>query len=259
MLNRPHEDILNDYQLNGFVCIPQFFSKNRLTQLISGLTRVLNFIHAYPHKNNTFYFRGTRIVFEEKILHRIVWAQAMEPIFHQINLNKDYLDLIKVLLFQTTEIKKLENMKIQQIINQLHIKQPGDGVSFRFHQDAENRSYGTSMWNDRLQNGSFIQTAVALSNMTEKSGPLEFYRGSHAEGYIQLDKDNNKLKQIEGKYEKVIINAYQGDLILFHPFCIHGSHPNKSEENRSLFINGYCPIDVNAKQYPGCGKGRYLV
>lgn len=258
MLDRPLQDLLHDYQTNGFVCIPQFFSNDLLNQLIKGLNRVLKFIEHYPHKKKTFYFRGTRVVFEQNVLHRMVWAQAMEPVFHQVNLNQDYLTLIKSLLFQDADLKNIEALKIQQIINQLHIKQPGDGVSFRFHQDAENRCYGTSMWNDRLQNGSFIQTAVALSNMTEKSGPLEFYRGSQVEGYIQLDKDINRLKQVEGKYEKVMINAFQGDLILFHPFCIHGSHPNKSEENRSLFINGYCPLDVNAKQYPGCGKGRYL-
>jgi hypothetical protein len=56
---------------------------------------------------------------------------------------------------------------MDQIINQAHFKMPGDGVAFEWHQDSQNRRYGTELWTDGgAPHGAYIQTLTAVDEVT---------------------------------------------------------------------------------------------
>lgn len=251
-----HEEDLtklkSDFQQNGFVVVPSFLASHQVQELNDSLNRVLHYLKSDHSIKQTHFYRGTRIVYEQDKLHRIVWAQGMEHSFALTTSKQRMNGLVNALLDQDYEAPLI------QIINQLHIKSPGDGVQFRYHQDAENRMFGTELWDDILDNGSFIQTILALGPLNEANGTLKFLVGSHKEGYLNLKSTPEKLQGLSGRYKEFAITAAAGDLVLFHPFCIHGSSENRSQELRKVFINGFCPPGANKRNYPGCGLGLKL-
>jgi phytanoyl-CoA hydroxylase len=240
------------FEKNGFALISGFLNQKEISSLNLAINRVLSYTGDPNTPKETHFYRGSRIVFQNDVLHRIVWAQGLEANFSLASRLKEIKTIINSLLNIPAD------SPLDQIINQLHLKAPNDGVSFHFHQDAENRSYGTPLWKDVLQNGSFIQTVLALGPLNEENGTLRFLPGSHKEGYIDLPNSPDKLNQMKNKYGEVTIECEAGDLVLFHPFCIHGSDTNKSQEIRKVFINGFCPPKANRKHYPGCGVGKRI-
>ena len=49
-----------------------------------------------------------------------------------------------------------------------------------------------------------------------------------------------------------------GSVLVFGPYAIHRSLPNRSAVPRRVFINGYASPGANARVYPGEGAGRTL-
>ena len=152
----------------------------------------------------------------------------------------------------------LESTKLQQLINQVHFKLPGDGVAFAWHQDAQHRRYGTDLWTDINGRGSFVEMATLLDDNTADNGPLQFVRHSCRLGALPLDADGNlPLKYVVADRVEAAI-APAGSVILFGPFAIHGSSPNLSQRKRRLLLNGFCVPGANRRVYPGDGAGRLL-
>ncbi len=238
---------LTEFDLKGYLIIENVFSTEEVQMILGSVDKVFNEI-VVPSKKETFFERGSRIVFQNNNLHRIVWCGALDPIFTEVGKDPRIINPVSQILGNSTELV--------QLINQLHFKLPMDGVAFDYHQDAQHRSYGTDYWNDILGNGSFIQTALVLDPMTKENGPLEFFEASHKEGYLGgMDFITSKVLN---KYDKVVLELSPGSLALFHPFVIHGSSENKSSSSRRILINGYTVPGVNSFEYPGCGKGQLI-
>ena len=49
-----------------------------------------------------------------------------------------------------------------------------------------------------------------------------------------------------------------GSVLVFGPYAIHRSLPNRSGVPRRVFINGYAYPGANARVYPGEAAGRTL-
>lgn len=244
--------MLEKFTKDGLVLIPNFFKKEEIVLLDEATNRILDYTHNPSSKKETHFHQGTRIVYQNGILQRVVWAQGMEEVFN--------------ITYKLIEIKSIINQLFQlshdsplvQIINQLHLKVPNDGTSYHFHQDAENRRYGTSAWRDVLKNGSFLQTVVALGPLDKENGTLKFLPGSHHEGFLNLSQNPGKIEEMKEKYGEYVLECKAGDMVVFHPFCIHGSGMNRSSSVRKVFINGFCPPRANLRHYPGCGVGKYI-
>lgn len=242
----------HQFEKDGFVLIPNFLNQKEINSLENAMQRILNYTNHPKSPKETHFYHGTRIVYQKGVLHRIVWAQGMEESFSLTSKQREIKSIINELFEVPVEDTFL------QIINQLHLKAPGDGVSFQFHQDAENRRFGTSEWHDVLKNGSFIQTVLALGPLNKENGTLRFLPGSHKEGFLDLPNHPKKIDEMKKKYGEFCLECQAGDMVLFHPFSIHGSDANKSNSIRKVFINGYCPPKANLKHYPGCGVGKYI-
>ncbi len=167
----------------------------------------------------------------------VKWGSALHEGLNQIRTSPRLLEIVMALL----------GPDLRQITNQMHYKNPGDGVSFQMHQDCVFRK-PDSDYRD-LYHG-FLQAAIAVDPSTRENGCLQFIPGSHVSGKSLLD----------GGYEGWEANAHNaavlerlpapvdaimrpGDVALWNPFTIHGSLPNTSRISRRVYINGFARSD----------------
>jgi ectoine hydroxylase-related dioxygenase (phytanoyl-CoA dioxygenase family) len=132
---------------------------------------------------------------------------------------------------------------LRQITNQMHWKNPGDGVSFQMHQDCTFRKPDAAY---RDLYGGFLQTAIAVDSATDQNGCLQLVPTSHRErkallegGYEGWDSNGANQKVLE-RFPPAENGLMQpGDVLFWNPFTIHGSRPNQSTHSRRVYINGF--------------------
>lgn len=235
-----------EYLSHGFVLVPQVFTPAEITEMVQATEELLKAAQSLKHQ--TQIFKGSRFVFENQALHRVVWAGAYESTL--LNFGADQRILTPV-----SEI--LNSSDMDQLINQIHFKMPGDDIEFEWHQDSQHRGYGTADWTDVNGQGSYVQTLTALDAVTADKGPVRFIPGSHLKGHQSL----NLISDLETHFKNepyVDVLMQPGDLVLFSPYVIHSSQKNVSTTPRRVFINGYAYPGANHKIYPGEGSGRRL-
>lgn len=252
----------------GYVVIEDLFRPDEVAQMAAAFDRMEQVARQLKEPQE---IEGTVFVVEAKEtlrIHRIQWVGSIEPILRQVGEDQRLLQLAS---------QVLGSRSMNHLINQAHYKLPGDQVAFPWHQDSQFRRYGTELWEDKNQRGSFVQIAIAIDPMTDDNGPLQFIPGSCKLGHLGLDKmlqaaDEEvprdgytvKYELPEGLQEKVraedavSMTLSQGSAVMFGPYTIHRSLPNRSNRPRRVLINGYAYPGANARTYPGNGAGRLL-
>ncbi|CAN5912456.1 hypothetical protein BH11MYX2_BH11MYX2_02420 [soil metagenome] len=181
-----------------------------------------------------------------KVVQRVVWAGGAEPVL--LKLSEDERLVAPALELLGTD-------RCEQLLCQAHYKMPNDGVAFDWHQDIQHRDKGNDTWRDVTGRGSFVQTILLVDDMTIQNGPLEFLPSSA----VKLD-DNGRL--VAGapvdQSRAVSVTGVAGDVLVFGPYAVHGSHPNVSSLPRRVLINGYAAPGANKRYYPGAGACRVL-
>ncbi len=192
------------------------------------------------------------------VVRRIVWAGGAEPVL--LRLSEDPRLVEPVLALLGTD-------RCEQLLCQAHYKMPHDGVGFDWHQDIRHRDKGNGTWRDVTGRGSFVQTILLVDDMTEENGPLEFVRAD------ALDRTAERSLEATSSYDvaaarpggvgidaslAVPVTGRAGDVLLFGPYAVHGSAPNRSTRPRRVLINGYAAPGANARVYPGRGACRTL-
>lgn len=143
------------------------------------------------------------------------------------------------------------------------IKEPQSDEVAAWHQDSTYfglRPYDhTTAW-------------VALSNVSEASGPVEFAAGSHIRG--QLLQRSNVVKNSVNTAGQIIVEWFDqsqtecavlrpGQFSLHHTCTVHQSAPNHSDERRVGIALSYIPTRVRhigSQRMPAClvrGTDRY--
>ena len=142
-----------------------------------------------------------------------------------------------------TPVMELLGPDLRSITNQMHYKNPGDGVSFQMHQDCTFRKPDASY---RDLYGGFLQTAIAVDPSTVENGCLQLVPGSHKEkrallegGYEGWESNGSNAATLArlAPAENAIMDP--GDVLIWNPFTIHGSQPNRSPRSRRVYINGF--------------------
>src|SRR5262245_40186289 len=194
--------------------------------------------------------RGSQFVLTsaagEVAIQRIVWCGAAEPVLTTFGRDRRILAAAADLLGSPT---------MNHLINQAHFKLPGDGVEFPWHQDSTHRRYGGPEWEDVNGRGSYVQTVIALDDVTEENGPLRFIEGSARLGHLDLAPDGTLPPHVLGAGPVVSATMRTGDILLFGPYAVHSSLPNRSDRPRRAFLNGFAYPGANARVYPGDGAG----
>ncbi len=194
--------------------------------------------------------RGSQFVMDTSPhrIRRVVWCGAAEPVLALIGADPRLLGPVSQLL---------GSRSMDHLINQAHFKSPGDGVAFPWHQDSTHRRYGTPQWRDPNGRGSYVQTVIAVDEVTRDNGPLSFIPGSCTRGHLDLAGDGSLPPEFDPA-TAVRPELQPGDVVLFGPYTIHGSEPNESDRPRRALINGYAYPGANSRTYPGKGSGRSL-
>ncbi len=241
---------VRDFFEVGFVLVPKVFSSAEVAQMREAFGRLERTACGL---REPALVRGSQFVVErtEKDgararIHRVVWCGAAEPVLSKYGRDPRLVRIAAQLLGSNT---------MSQLINQAHFKIPGDGVEFPWHQDSTHRRYGRDEWRDLNGRGSYVQSATALDDVTPDSGPIEFIPGTPRLGHLNLPADGGLPPSVDPS-RAVAPLPRSGDVIVFGPFTIHRSLPNRSAQPRRTFINGFAFPGANSRIYPGEGAGR---
>ncbi len=180
-------------------------------------------------------------------INRVVWCGAVEQELSLFGMDPRLLEMAG---------QVLGSREMNQLINQAHFKLPGDGVEFPWHQDSTHRRYGGSEWRDANGRGSYVQTVLAVDDVTTENGPLELIPGSSQLGHLGLPE--GELPAAADPRTAVAATMASGSVLLFGPYTFHRSLPNGSEQPRRVFINGFAYPGANSRIYPGRGAGRLV-
>lgn len=226
---------IQDFRLNGFVVLREVFNAKEISQLSQSFDRILARAKGLTesYKKGITEFRVVEM--KGKPTFKFAkWASAEDADLNEIRLHPKLMTLIQAYLGDD----------IKQITNQMHFKNPGDGVSFQFHQDCSFRKPDSAY---RNLAASFLQSAIAIDEATIENGCLEFIPGSHraerpilSGGYSGYEEGNFMNGEILARLPTPISALMQpGDMALWSPFTIHGSTENLSDRPRRTYINGF--------------------
>jgi ectoine hydroxylase-related dioxygenase (phytanoyl-CoA dioxygenase family) len=192
----------------------------------------------------------------QRVIKRIVWAGGCQAYLLAVGEDPRLVG---------PSAQLLNSAAIDHLLNQAHFKRPGDGVKFDWHQDIQHRDKGNGTWTDVNGRGSFVQTVIALDEMTPISGALMFIPESSKRGRMNLGDHNYDApveataKQLPFREEDAVsVAAQPGDVLFFGPYTVHASIENASTCYRRILINGYACPGANHRIYPGDGAGRRL-
>ena len=157
-------------------------------------------------------------------LRRVTYPYAKHPSINQLRLTPKLLAVMTDLL----------GPDVVQIVNQINFSPPDVGGGWGWHQDYRFRKPGI---NNMEQN--FVQCAIAMDPCHQQSGGLRIVPKSHKLGGLALDQNNEQAEEFFDASTAVTPELEPGDGLLFNPYVIHGSGPNKSSFIRRLFINGF--------------------
>lgn len=261
-----HEQ-LDFYMENGYVIIREVFSSSESRDLSLAIEKLVTEVKQFKSQGLEDQFeelRGSQIVLSVRpdaqgiAIKRLVWAAASSPFLLEKGRDLKLLQMVSQILDST---------QADHLINQVHFKDPGDGVSFPWHQDEQNRRSFDSEWEDCGNNGSYVVAITAIDQCTVENGPLLVIPGSHKYGYLNFGTflKTEDLQYLFMDSKKVNVADIQmqlfmepGDTVLMHPRLIHCSWPNTSNQSRRVLINGFSSPGANHRQYPGVGSAKRI-
>jgi hypothetical protein len=237
---------IEDFYSVGFFVIPGLFALEEIKTIRDCFDRMQEIALKL---GTTQIYRGSQFVVEGSRIDRIVWMGGCEP------------DLLKIgedprILLPVGQLLNVSH--VEQLICQGHYKLPGDQVKFDWHQDSQHRGLGTQDWVDVDGRGSYVQTLMAIDEVTRDNGPVFFVPHTVEKGFLGLDTHPNPLELFDVKTAQPLL-MQPGDVAFFSPYAIHGSEANNSNGPRRVFINGFATPGANRRVYPGHGAGRKLI
>jgi|AntRauTorcE11897_2_1112592.scaffolds.fasta_scaffold00914_11 non-heme Fe2+,alpha-ketoglutarate-dependent halogenase len=97
-----------------------------------------------------------------------------------------------------------------------------------------------------IRPGNMLSSWTALSDVTEESGGLFFYPGTHRQDYPHIepeDEDSHPEPMTDPEFyedvEPVTMDMNPGETILFNSRTVHGSYANTSDINRVALLGRY--------------------
>jgi len=240
--------------VEGFVVRPGVFSAAEVVEIRSAFVRLeamARRLECTGHYRGALFVLGSTAVAGAagaRRIDRIVWCGAAEPKLSEFGQDPRLVGPAAQLL---------GSREMSQLINQAHFKLPGDGVEFPWHQDSTHRRYGQGCWTDVNGRGSYVQTVVAVDDMTEQNGPLQFIPGSCRLGHLELAEGQLPPAGADPA-QAVTLTLPAGGVAFFGPYTFHRSLPNSSSSPRRLFVNGFAYPGANTRVYPGEGAGRLV-
>lgn len=233
------QDHVSQFQADGYAVIRGLFDAAEVAALADAFDR----IHAEAsargrswRDRNTF-FRLADDAALGRIVRYVQWPAWLDDTLEHTRRDPRLLEVLAPLV----------GRDLKQIINQLHWKPPGaDGVEFGYHQDIRFRRPRAAY---RRPETAYVQTGIAIDPHRKDNGAMTLFPGSHrlgeldfAEGPKVMDRPLDDADIVRAGLDpkaRIDLELEPGDVALWNLFTVHGSGPNRSRDDRRLYLNGY--------------------
>ena len=232
-------DIRDSYRRDGYVILRGVFTAAEVAELAAAFDRHYQAGLAHPRsfRHGNFHVRVADDPAIGRTVRMVQWPSYGDAVLNAVRQDRRMLAIVAPLI--GTDVK--------QIINQMHWKPPAAaGGDYAFHQDSRFRRPREAY---RNLGESYVQTGIAVDPHRPESGAMRLYPGSHLLGDLTLAPRGSILGTgiAEDALERAGLDPAKlvdfalepGDVGLWHPHMIHGSGPNRSGDDRRLYINGY--------------------
>ncbi|CAN5681788.1 phytanoyl-CoA dioxygenase family protein [soil metagenome] len=241
MLTRDQIDFYNE---NGFLHIPQMFSKAEIDELSDEMDRLV--------MDWSFTSPGWTGPWRQAYMDPETEKKSKLTAMHDLHFYSAAWCRAVTHCKLTTAIADLIGPNVELHHSTMHIKPPQNGHPFPMHQD--NPFY-------QHTNGRYVDTLVHLDDTFHENGEIRFLAGSHKGGALTHITETEtgpctphlptNLYALE---DTVAVPAKRGDVVLFSIHTIHGSYINTTKQPRRLVRVGY--RDPQNIQLAGQSYGR---
>lgn len=150
-------------------------------------------------------------------------------------LANDYINKIRIDFRMQEIVKEYIGNNVRQINNQIYFREAGDKDQFAWHRDTifrEQHIFSSNVETD------YLQTIIAVDNIREDNGAVEFIEGSHRWEKFSRPRNLREFERSGMKGTKYIAN--KGDVLVWSVMIVHGSESNFSNSDRMTYMNGFC-------------------
>lgn len=217
-----------EYEETGIVVIPSVFSSSECDQIKNSAYSVTDEqikAAGYPHVPSEQAYNKKSLIF---------FPALANSYLNEIRTDQRMVELVQEFI----------GNDVRQINNQIYFRERDDLDEFAWHQDIIFRE--SEIFNNDVE-ADYFQTIIAIDDITEENGAIEFIEGSHKTMRISKPANLRKFERGELKGKKYI--AKKGDVLIWSVMIVHGSESNKSNSDRMTYMNGFCRTKA-AKSYP---------
>jgi ectoine hydroxylase-related dioxygenase (phytanoyl-CoA dioxygenase family) len=159
-------------------------------------------------------------------------------------LANEYLNNIRTDERMVNLVREYIGNDVKQINNQIYFREAGDKDQFAWHRDTifrEPNNFKDDVIDD------YFQTIIAVDNIEENNGAIEFIVGSHEWKYFERPRNLRVFERNKLQGTKYL--AKKGDVLIWSVAIVHGSESNFSDSDRMTYMNGFCRAK-SALTYP---------
>lgn len=222
------DKLKREYDEKGIIVIPNVFTPEECDEIKKNAYSISDKAiknSGYTH-NPSEYKDGKRLL--------VFFPAIANEFLNKIRTDERMINLVKNFIGDD----------VKQINNQIYFRESGDKDQFAWHQDImfrEPRNFNNDV------EGDYFQTIIAVDDITEENGAIEFIEGSHKTMRI-APPNNLRLFERNGlKGTKYLAN--KGDVLIWSVMTVHGSESNESKNPRMTYMNGFCR-SKSTKTYP---------
>ncbi|SVA34393.1 uncharacterized protein METZ01_LOCUS87247 [marine metagenome] len=220
--------MLKEYEDKGVVVIPSVFTEEECDRIKS---------EAYGVTDDQIKAAGYKHAPSEQ-------AYNKKSLIFFPALANEYLNSIRTDERMQNLVREFLGDDVRQINNQIYFREEADLDTFAWHRDTifrESHVFTSNLVTD------YLQTVIAVDDITEENSPVEFITGSHL---WETFGDPVNLRLFDrGNLEGIKYTAQKGDMMVWSVMIVHGSEENKSTRSRMTYMNGFCRTR-SASTYP---------
>ena len=246
-----------DYKRDGVAVIPDVFSWQECQKMRAAGMIALAKIGAIREAGYPYNVLET-VLFDGQMFPALLFFPALvEPYLEQVRTDERLVRIVRHFLGD----------EVKQLNNQFYYRMPGDGDTFAWHQDTYFRK-PVEDYPSIDENNAYLQTIVAIDDITEDNGPVEYILGSHHWGNISiLEKREAELsaqppgaggtvakrpplrdfQRGDWRGTKLLMKA--GSVLVWSGLVVHCSEQNNSNRTRFTYMNGFARADASPKWF----------
>ena len=220
---------MEEFAENGFLVLPDLFSADEIAELRRAMQRAFEQDDPANVKE-----KGSGVVRTAMALH------LRDETFARLVRHPRLVEPAQQLAG--------EDLYPQQV--KINVKAAFEGEQWQWHQD-----FSTHHQDDGVPEPKALNLHIFLDDVTEFNGPLYFFRGSHKFGPLGTWHDTEStsfplwvieeedVRKVAESCSLVSATGKAGTALIFGDCLLHGSPPNMSPANRSIFSLILNPVD----------------